>query len=382
MKRNVGLAVLLGAICVVIAAGILAAWIWPDSGLAAEESSRTGESSFQEESGSTGEASSQTAGTEEPESRLLPESEPDEEPASEPVVAEGYTGWAQAENGDWFYYQAGQKAAGWLQIDNAWYFLSDTGVMQTGWQWYAGHWYYLDGSGVMQTGWVDDGGERYYLDGSGAMMTGFVHDGSGWYYFGPDGAWVEDYADAEVTTAGRTIRIVDGVAYVDGILIANKKYPLPRDYAPGRLTDEVQAALAELQQAAAGDGLNLYVVSGYRSYDYQGQLYQNYVNRDGKAAADRYSARPGYSEHQTGLAFDLNSTSNSFAGTPEAQWIAAHAHEYGFIVRYPQGKEAVTGYQYEPWHLRYLGKEIAQAVYDSGLCLEEYLGIASYYTND
>ena len=254
--------------------------------------------------------------------------------------------------------------------------------MQTGWQRQQDAWYFLDSSGAMRTGWVKDGGKWYFLDASGAMLTGFVHDGKGWYYLEDSGAWVEGYTDAEVTSGGRKLRIVNGVAYVDGILVANKKYPLPRDYAPGQLTSEVQEALAVMQQAAAKDGLNLYVVSGYRSYDYQAQLYQNYCNRDGQAAADRYSARPGYSEHQTGLAFDLNSTSNSFAGTAEAKWLAAHAHEYGFIIRYPKGKESVTGYQYEPWHLRYLGTETAEAVYDSGLCLEEYLGISSYYTND
>ena len=232
---------------------------------------------------------------------------------TEPEVTADYSGWAQAENGNWFYYRTGEKATGWLQVGTAWYLLSDSGVMQTGWKWYAGNWYYMDNSGAMRTGWVNDSSKWYYMDCSGAMMKGFIHDGTGWYYLDENGVWQENYTDAEVTSSGRMIRIENGVAYVDGILIANKKYPLPKDYAPGRLTDEVQAALAEMQQAAAADGLNLYVVSGYRSYEYQGQLYQNYVKRDGQAAADRYSARPGYSEHQTGLAFDLNSTSNSFA---------------------------------------------------------------------
>lgn len=121
------------------------------------------------------------------------------------------------------------------------------------------------------------------------------------------------------------------------------------------------------------------MVSGYRSYDYQGQLYNQLLQAGRKGSGRPVLRPPGYSEHQTGLAFDLNSTADSFAYTPEAKWIAAHAQEYGFIVRYPKEKEAVTGYKYEPWHLRYLGKETAQAVYDSGLCLEEYLGIDSYY---
>lgn len=310
------------------------------------------------------------------------EAEPEEEPVQEAPVPADYSGWRQWTDGGWSYYRGGERATGWLQLGGSWYLLDVNGIMQTGWQRQQDAWYFLDSSGAMRTGWVRDGGKWYFLDASGAMLTGFVHDGKGWYYLEDSGAWVEGYTDAEVTSGGRKLRIVNGVAYVDGILVANKKYPLPRDYAPGQLTSEVQEALAVMQQAAAKDGLNLYVVSGYRSYDYQAQLYQNYCNRDGQAAADRYSARPGYSEHQTGLAFDLNSTSNSFAGTAEAKWLAAHAHEYGFIIRYPKGKESVTGYQYEPWHLRYLGTETAEAVYDSGLCLEEYLGISSYYTND
>lgn len=120
-------------------------------------------------------------------------------------------------------------------------------------------------------------------------------------------------------------------------------------------------------------------MSGYRSYPTQVQLYNRYVARDGKKAADKYSARPGYSEHQTGLTFDVggvNSDKNlyaSFGKTKEGQWIAKNAHKYGFIVRYPKGKEKVTGYQYEPWHLRYLGKGTATKVYQSGKTLEEYV---------
>lgn len=177
---------------------------------------------------------------------------------------------------------------------------------------------------------------------------------------------------------GPEIEVVDGITYVDGILIANKSYALPSDYDPG-FDAATQAAFDEMAAAAASEGLNLYIASGYRSYDYQAGLYQRYVNRDGQAAADTYSARPGHSEHQTGLALDLNSISDSFANTSEGQWVAAHCQEYGFILRYPADKEEITGYKYEPWHLRYLGVEQATAVAESGLCLEEYLGIDSVY---
>lgn len=168
------------------------------------------------------------------------------------------------------------------------------------------------------------------------------------------------------------------VTYIDGILIANKTYALPADYAPG-VSPDAQAAFDVMQADAAAQGLNLYISSGYRSYDYQSGLYKRYVERSGKTEADRYSARPGHSEHQTGLAFDLNTITDEFKDTDEGKWVAANCHKYGFIIRYPADKESVTGYMYEPWHIRYLGVETAQAVYESGLCLEEYLGITSEY---
>lgn len=168
------------------------------------------------------------------------------------------------------------------------------------------------------------------------------------------------------------------VTYIQGILIANKTYGLPADYNPGA-NGEMLAAFATMQQAAAKEDLTLTNSLDFRSYDLQADLYSRYVTRDGQAAADTYSARPGHSEHQTGLAIDLNSISDAFASTPEAAWVAKNAHIYGFIIRYPKGKEATTGYQYEPWHIRYLGVENAQKVYQSGLTLEEYLGIPSVY---
>ena len=103
------------------------------------------------------------------------------------------------------------------------------------------------------------------------------------------------------------------------------------------------------------------------------------MNRDGQSEADTYSARPGHSEHQTGLALDINYADSWFDNTAEARWIAENCADYGFILRYPKGKEDKTGYMYESWHVRYVGKELARKVTDSGLCLEEYLGIDSYY---
>ncbi len=168
--------------------------------------------------------------------------------------------------------------------------------------------------------------------------------------------------------------------YIQGILIVNKTYPLPASYAPGRLTTETQNAFDKMAADAAAEGLSLYDASDYRSYELQESLYNRYVARDGKEAADTYSARPGHSEHQTGLSLDLNSIEDSFAYTDEGIWVAENCYKYGFIIRYPEGKDDITGYKYEPWHIRYLGTELAEKVYNSGLCLEEYLGITSKYS--
>lgn len=186
------------------------------------------------------------------------------------------------------------------------------------------------------------------------------------------------FADVSVTVTPYIAPVEPEITYINGILIANKTYPLPSTYNPG-VDPVANAALQEMFAAAQIEGYNLFVKSGFRSYSTQKSLYNGYVKRDGTAAADRYSARPGHSEHQTGLAFDINKASSSFAGSPEAIWLAANCYKYGFIIRYPEGKESITGYIYEPWHIRYLGVEIATAVYNSGLCLEEYLGITSCY---
>ena len=130
-----------------------------------------------------------------------------------------------------------------------------------------------------------------------------------------------------------------------------------------------------MQADAKALGLDLSLISGYRSYNTQKELYNKYVKKDGEEVANTYSAKPGHSEHQTGLAFDIGSVDRSFANTSEAKWIEENAHLYGFIVRYPNGKTDITGYIYEPWHVRYLGKETAKKVWESGLTLEEYLGL-------
>ena len=160
----------------------------------------------------------------------------------------------------------------------------------------------------------------------------------------------------------------------DEIVVANKHYPMSKDYNPGEnptAKAELLKLIAAMQQA--GFPISDHY-SSFRSYETQTQLYQDYVNKDGKAEADRYSARPGYSEHQTGLAFDLIGTDGDLVTEEKAaQWLLDHAADYGFVVRYLKGKEKETGYMAEEWHLRYVGKE-AKEIAASGLSLEEYYG--------
>lgn len=197
-----------------------------------------------------------------------------------------------------------------------------------------------------------------------------------------------------LTDKGYTLKIEDGVASVDDIVIVNKTYSLPSTFKPvdpkvevtsercnSCLDKEVMKAFDLLKSDASSLSLNIYIASGYRSYSYQETLYNNYTMVSGVSGADTYSARAGHSEHQTGLCFDLNSVDDSFFYTDEGKWVNDNAWLYGFIIRYPKGKEDITGYQYEPWHLRYVGKDLASELYNDGdwITIEEYFGISSNY---
>lgn len=174
--------------------------------------------------------------------------------------------------------------------------------------------------------------------------------------------------------------IKNGITYIDGYMIVNKTYSLPSTYET-TLTKETTDSFNKMKSAATLEGLNIYISSGFRSYNTQKRLYNNYVKRDGVEAADTYSARAGHSEHQSGLAFDVNTINDTFASTPEAKWLANNCYKYGFILRYPQGKSNETGYKYESWHFRYVGTELAEKLYNNGnwITMEDYFGITSTY---
>lgn len=167
--------------------------------------------------------------------------------------------------------------------------------------------------------------------------------------------------------------------YVKDILLVNKWNALPPTFDPGE-DQTTRQAFEEMRLAAKQEGITLTIISFYRSYDYQTQLYTNYVKRDGQTAADRYSARPGHSEHQSGLAIDIGDAkdeemwfSQAFGNTEAGKWLSTHASSFGFILRYLKGKEEITGYMYEPWHFRYVGVAVAEEITSQGLTLEEYL---------
>ena len=169
-------------------------------------------------------------------------------------------------------------------------------------------------------------------------------------------------------------RIEEALPYIDNILIVNKKYSIPKTFK----ADNTKAleALEKLKAGAKEAGYNMPTVSGYRSYDTQASLYQNWISKRGVDGADRISARPGHSEHQTGLGFDVGQCcSTAYGTTPAGIWLKENAHKYGFIIRYPEFKEGITGYGYEPWHIRYLGVDIATEIYEKKITLEEYLGV-------
>ncbi len=181
--------------------------------------------------------------------------------------------------------------------------------------------------------------------------------------------------------------------------VVNKKRPLPEGYVPSELVvpkvslrlagsaeqmqlNKVTANATEAMFAAAQQqGIKLMLASGYRSEAYQRQLYNGYVATDGQEAADRSSAKPGTSEHQTGYAMDVCAAGSncelvqSFGATDTGKWLAQHANEYGFVIRYQQGKESVTGYEYEPWHLRYVGSDLANELYKNGQTIEEFFDL-------
>lgn len=162
--------------------------------------------------------------------------------------------------------------------------------------------------------------------------------------------------------------------YPNDLVIPNIPFKDNVSYEERQISQSIAKPLEDLITAASSDGISLFGNSGYRSFKRQTELYNERVIRDGQELADAYVAKAGFSEHQTGLSIDLTNSSNYFAkGTPEADWLCENAHKFGFIVRYPEDSIDITGIAYEPWHIRYVGDEAAQEIFDDNITLEEYL---------
>ena len=182
--------------------------------------------------------------------------------------------------------------------------------------------------------------------------------------------------------------IIKTSSYTDGNLILINKYnKVDKDFIPAlvslnskyttkslQVTNDTKHAFEKLCEDSLLENLNIKAMSAYKSYDYQLGLYNYYVSQDGKEAADKYSARPGFSEHNSGLAIDIKGINTDYLSdeTKEYKWIKDNAHLYGFIIRYPKGNEDITGYQYEPWHLRYVGIDVATYIYEHNITFDEY----------
>ena len=205
-------------------------------------------------------------------------------------------------------------------------------------------------------------------------------------------------SDKEFTTSKGFKGVVkNGITYIDGVMIVNKTYSVPKDMYPSnavycggnqKLNNTTCDAAKEMIAAAKKDGISLHVQSGYRSYDTQNGMWTRRKNQSGIAFADSGTARAGYSEHHTGLGFDMcgpedTCITSEYYKTSSAKWMNKNAYKFGLILRYPNGKTDETGYKYESWHFRYVGKELAQKLYNNGdwITLENYFGITSKYSD-
>ncbi|MCP3026779.1 D-alanyl-D-alanine carboxypeptidase family protein [Halobacillus sp. A5] len=194
-----------------------------------------------------------------------------------------------------------------------------------------------------------------------------------------DGLTVIEEPDIKEVVVNKSRKLPEGYEPED-LVTPDVRFPFEEDLPKKYMQPQAAEALENLFAAADEEGMELYATSGYRSYDTQKQIYDNNVAERGQEEADKFSARPGTSEHQTGLAMDVTTPEmeykleQSFIDTEEGEWLAEHAHEYGFVIRYLEGTSDITGYEYEPWHLRYVGEDLSTDIHETGGTLEEFFG--------
>jgi len=307
-----------------------------------------------------------------------------------------HTGWLETAEGRFFLGRDGGVDIGWQEIDGSRYYFAEDGTMQTGWLETAEGLTYLAESGAVSYGWVDTDRGRCYIGDDGLIHTGWLEEDGKRYFLSEEGllhtGWLE--LDNERYYFHEDGRMAVGEVMIDGearyftsagkyFVLVNPWHKVPDDYETELVDfDGYQIAavcrddLKELRDAVLEAGLTFNLTSAYRSYSYQTTLFQRKVDKlmgQGYSYSAAYSetsrsiAIPGTSEHQLGLAVDVKS------GQSVYDWLAQHSWEYGFIVRYPTGQTALTGIYYEPWHLRYVGKELAAELFTSDLCVEAYM---------
>lgn len=222
--------------------------------------------------------------------------------------------------------------------------------------------------------------EKYYIDENLERYLSYIELNPNYSY-----SEVVTNVNANIDYRFYT-NVVNSDTTKNDLIIVNKYNVLDKDYIPNvvtianqysqgvnnKLMPHVKENFELLCEAALLDNIKIYNVSAYRSYNYQKNLYEKYINRDGQVSADTFSARPGHSEHQTGLSLDVVLAGSAFEGTKEQLWMKDNAYLYGFILRYPKGKEHITGYKYEPWHYRYVGLEASKYIYENNITFEEY----------
>ena len=298
------------------------------------------------------------------------------------------TGWLELEDGDYYLGADGAAVTGWAVVDGANRYFGKTGALYSGWLEQDGKTYYLTTEGTLTSGWIDVGADRYYLTEDGARHTGWLELEGDKYYFREDGTmgrgrvFVEELEPHYFLENGKEI------------LLVNPWNAIPDDYEVKldkyngkQVAVECIDALKQMLADCKAAGYTAIVCSAYRTHDYQAQLYENQVKKqmanglsreEAEVVAATISAFPGTSEHQLGLAVDLVDINYQLLNeqqenTAAQKWLMANSWRYGFNLRYPNGKTEYTGIIYEPWHYRYVGVELATELYESGLCLEEYL---------
>lgn len=308
-----------------------------------------------------------------------------------------HTGWLDTDDGRYYFSADGKLYTGWLDTEEGSFLLREDGRMHTGWIERDGQRRYIAQDGKPHTGWLEDGGNRYYLKQDGTPHTGWLEDGEQHFYFSDDGTlytgWLQQgeyryYFLEDGTMATGPVQI-DGRTYYftpKGIhvILVNRDNPVPEDYVLNLVEylpyfdvdvaclDALTKMLADCKAAGNLCSMN----SAYRSVQQQWGILNS---RTAEYMADGLSydaalaktllsvAVPGTSEHHLGLAVDID-------GMDALEWLNEHCWEYGFILRYLEGKTHITGIIHEPWHFRYVGTEVSMDMKDTGLCLEEYLG--------